>query len=41
MNPEYIQPLFQTKDGQIAFVLSIFLIIAGFVSIKKISNIEF
>jgi tight adherence protein B len=40
LNPEYIKPLFETKDGQIAFVISIALIIAGFVSIKKISSIE-
>lgn len=40
MNPEYIKPLFGTKDGQIAFAVAVSLIIAGFVSIKKISNIE-
>jgi tight adherence protein B len=40
MNPEYIKPLFETQDGQIAFVIAIGLIIAGFVSIKKISTIE-
>lgn len=41
MNPEYIKPLFETQDGQIAFVVAIACIIMGFVSIKKISNIEF
>ena len=40
MNPEYIKPLFDTKDGQIAISIAIGLIIAGFVSIKKISSIE-
>jgi tight adherence protein B len=40
MNPTYIKPLFDTKDGQIAFSIAIVLIIVGFVSIKKISDIE-
>lgn len=40
MNPEYIKPLMDTRDGQIALALAISLIIAGFVSIKKISSIE-
>lgn len=40
LNPEYIKPLFETKDGQLAFATAIGLIIAGFVSIKKISSIE-
>ena len=40
MSPDYIEPLFNTKDGQMAFVLAIVLIILGFASIKKISNIE-
>lgn len=40
MNPEYIMPLFKTWDGQIAFGVAIGLIIAGFISIKKISTIE-
>lgn len=40
MNPEYINPLFHSKDGQIALAIAICLIIAGFVSIKKISTIE-
>lgn len=40
MNPEYIKPLFNTKDGQLAFATAICLIIVGFVSIKKISDIE-
>lgn len=41
MNPEYIKPLFDTKDGQIALAISIVLVMAGFMSIKKISSIEF
>jgi len=40
MNPEYIKPLFDTKDGQVALATAIGLIIAGFVSVKQISNIE-
>lgn len=40
MNPEYIKPLFDTKDGQLALCVAICLIIAGFISIKKISDIE-
>lgn len=40
MNPEYIKPLFSTKDGQMAFAIAIILIVMGFVSVKKISNIE-
>ena len=40
MNPEYIEPLFKTPDGQIALAIAIALIISGFVSIKTISNIE-
>ena len=40
MNPEYIRPLFETQDGQLAFAIAIGLVIAGFVSIKKISEIE-
>lgn len=40
MNPEYIKPLFETRDGQLALAAAIGLIIAGFVSIKKISSIE-
>lgn len=40
MNPEYIKPLFNTRDGQIALYSAIGLSILGFVSIKKISNIE-
>ncbi len=41
MNPEYIKPLFDTQDGQLALCVAICLIIAGFISIKKISDIEF
>lgn len=41
LNPEYIKPLFSTPDGQIAFVVAIVLVILGFISIKKISTIEF
>lgn len=40
MNPEYMKPMFETKDGQIAFAVAIVLIIAGFISIKKFSDIE-
>jgi tight adherence protein B len=40
MNPEYMKPLFETQQGQIAFVCAIGLMIGGFISIKKISNIE-
>lgn len=40
MNPEYIKPLFETKDGQLALTTAIGLIIAGFISVKQISNIE-
>lgn len=40
MNPDYIEPLFKTPDGQKAFALAIGLIIAGIASIKKISQIE-
>lgn len=40
MNPEYIKPLFDTPDGQMALSLAVVLIIAGFVSINKISQIE-
>lgn len=40
LNPEYIKPLFNTNDGKIAFGSAILCIILGFVSIKKISNIE-
>lgn len=41
MNPDYVKPMFNTKDGQMALTIAIGLIIAGFVSIKKISDIEF
>lgn len=40
LNPDYIKPLFTTPDGKIAFVIAIFLIIAGFIAVKKISDIE-
>lgn len=40
MNPEYIKPLFDSRDGQLALYLAIFLSALGFISIKKISNIE-
>lgn len=40
MSPEYISPLFTTKDGQLALCIAIVLIVVGFVSIKKISDIE-
>lgn len=41
MNPEYIKPMFNTQDGQLALCVAICLVIAGFISIKKISDIEF
>lgn len=41
MNPEYIKPMFDTQDGQLALCVAICLVIAGFISIKKISDIEF
>ena len=40
MNPEYIKPLFDTRDGKIALCSVAILIVMGFVSIKKISDIE-
>lgn len=40
MNPDYIKPLFNTKDGQLALISAIALSVAGFIFIKKISNIE-
>ncbi|MFA7658822.1 MAG: type II secretion system F family protein [Candidatus Gastranaerophilaceae bacterium] len=40
LNPEYVKPLFETKDGQLAFCVAIGLIVAGFISVKQISNIE-
>lgn len=40
MNPEYIKPLFETHDGKIAFGIAVFMSIAGFISIKKLSNVE-
>lgn len=40
MNPEYISPLFNTSDGRLALAGAIVLIIAGFISIHKISQIE-
>ncbi|HNW25292.1 MAG TPA: type II secretion system F family protein [Candidatus Gastranaerophilaceae bacterium] len=41
MNPEYMKPLFETKDGQMAFATAMALIVVGFISIKKASEIEF
>jgi len=40
MSPDYIKPLFDTKDGKMAFCLAVFLSVLGFISIKKISDIE-
>ncbi len=40
MNPEYMKPMFETKDGQLALCIAIIFIIAGVVSSKKISDIE-
>lgn len=41
MNPDYIRPLFNTQDGQLALSVAICLIIVGFIAIRKISDIEF
>lgn len=40
LNPTYIEPLFKTPDGKMAFLAALGLIAAGFASIKKISDIE-
>ncbi len=40
MNPEYIKPLFNTQQGQIALAVAIGMSITGAVLIKKISDIE-
>lgn len=40
MNPEYIKPLFNTTQGQIALATAIGMSIAGAILIKKISDIE-
>lgn len=40
MNPEYIMPLFNTTQGQIALAVAIGMSIIGAVLIKKISDIE-
>lgn len=40
MNPEYIKPLFNTTQGQIALAVAIGMSIIGAVLIKKISDIE-
>lgn len=40
MNPDYIKPLFNTRDGKIAFYCAIGLTILGFLSVKKVSEIE-
>lgn len=40
MNPEYIKPMFDTPDGRTALAGAIALIVAGFISIDKISKIE-
>lgn len=41
MNPEYVKPLFDTNDGQIALCVAIVLMIVGFLVIRKVSEIEF
>lgn len=41
MNPDYIKPLFNTQDGQLALSVAVCLTIVGFIAIKKISDIEF
>lgn len=40
MNPQYIEPLFNTQDGKMALGIAVCMTITGFVCIKKISNIE-
>jgi len=40
MSPDYIKPLFDTRDGKMALCLAVFLSVLGFISIKKISDIE-
>ncbi len=40
MNPAYVEPLFKTKDGIIAFVIAIVMLIAGIIISKKICEIE-
>lgn len=40
MNPEYLKPLFETTNGQIALGVAISMSILGFIIIKKISDIE-
>lgn len=40
MNPDYMKPMFNTQQGQIALVAAVGLIFAGFIAIKKISTIE-
>lgn len=40
MNPEYIKPLFNTQQGQIALAAAIGMSIVGAILIKKISDIE-
>lgn len=41
MSPDYITPLFNTPDGRIALAIAMLLMVLGFVSIKKLSQIEF
>lgn len=41
MNPDYVKPLFNTWDGQVAIAVAVVLSVVGFILIKKISDIEF
>lgn len=40
MNPDYMKPMFETPDGQIALAIAFVLIVSGFIAMRKISNIE-
>lgn len=40
-NPEYIKPMMASQDGQIALAVAFVLMFAGFISMRKISDIEF
>jgi len=41
VSPEYMDPLINTTQGQIALLAAIFLLILGIYTVKKITNIEF
>lgn len=40
MNPEYLKPMFNSRDGQLALCAAFFLSAVGAILIKKISEIE-